>query len=160
MDKITILSDTHGNVSDLVKLTRIMEESDYVFFAGDGLKDFYALPYEITKKLKAVSGNCDFLSSKKELLLTVSDKRIFICHGDAYGVKSGLTKLSLRAKELNCDVVVYGHTHTPSVITYDGVTYVNPGTLSKHSLTKTFAYMVIGNGKVVATINNSFFKNY
>ena len=42
MKTILVLSDTHGNLSDMEKLKGIMAESDYVFHLGDYQSDILA----------------------------------------------------------------------------------------------------------------------
>ncbi len=156
MKKIIILSDTHGNLNDLKKLTSLLEEADLILFAGDGVNDFSVFPLEIYKKIKMVSGNCDFSSVDRELIFEVEKKRIMLCHGDRYRVKSGLMPLFLHAKEVGCDVVVYGHTHDARIDENEGILFINPGTLYRYSM-KSFCYLVISGDKAVATINDGFF---
>lgn len=134
-----------------------MKESDLVLFAGDGIKDFDLLPEEILKKVKAVKGNCDFGAGKKELVLNVEESKILLCHGDLYDVKSTRLPLLMKAKELECNVVVYGHTHERHIEVVDGITFINPGELIFYACRKTFAYLVINGKKVTATINETFF---
>lgn len=157
MTKIVVLSDTHGNLKALNKLIDIMQEADLILFAGDGIKDLNVLPEEIRKKVKAVKGNCDFGFGDKELLLNVEESKILLCHGDLYNVKSTRLPLLMRAKELDCNVVVYGHTHERRIEIVDGITFINPGELIFYACEKTFAYLVINGKKVTATINENFF---
>lgn len=156
MKKIIILSDTHGNLNDLKKLTPLLDEADLILFAGDGVKDFSVFPLEIYKKIKMVSGNCDFSTIDRELIFEVEKKRIMLCHGDRYMVKSGLMPLFLHSKEKDCNVVVYGHTHDARIDEHEGIMFINPGTLSRYSM-KSFCYLVISGDKAVATINDGFF---
>ena len=39
MIKITVLSDTHGNLADIDKMAQIILESDFVFHLGDHYDD-------------------------------------------------------------------------------------------------------------------------
>ncbi len=156
MTKIIILSDTHGNLQDLRKTTPLLQEADLILFAGDGYNDFNLFPSEIYKKTKLVAGNCDFFGDK-EIIFKVEGKNILLCHGDRYRVKQGLLQLSLHAKENNCDVVIYGHTHEARIDESDGILFINPGTLQRYSPKKSFCYLVISENKAVATINDGFF---
>lgn len=149
MEKIVILSDTHGNIRDLEKLSSVLQEADQVLFAGDGANDFNIFAPEIYKKIRIVSGNCDFSSHPKELVFNIENKRVLLCHGDRYGVKSGLIRLYLRAKELKCNVVVYGHTHEKSIQEKDGIAFINPGTLSKFSCFSDFFLKTIDKFAVI-----------
>ncbi len=159
MIKAVILSDTHGNVSDLLKLKQILSEADMVLFAGDGDNDFASLPKDIYAKTKIVSGNCDYARFPKEIIFEAEDHKILLCHGDRFHVKGGLTSLYYYAKEKSCDIVIYGHTHENKILKFDDVLFINPGNLQKYSTKKTFCYLVINGKKVVATINDSFFNN-
>lgn len=159
MIKAIVLSDTHGNVSDLQKLSGLLSEADMILFAGDGANDFSVLPPSMLKKAKIVSGNCDYPVYPRELIFQAENHKILLCHGDRYCVKSGLNTLFYYAKENCCDIVIYGHTHESKVLKFDDILFINPGNLSKYSTDKTFCYLVLNGDKAVATINDSFFKN-
>ena len=55
---------------------------------------------------------------------------IFITHGHYYYVSMGESDLLKEAKGRDADVVMYGHTHKPSLHEEDGVTILNPGSIS------------------------------
>ena len=76
---------------------------------------------------------------------------VFCCHGHRYGVKSGLARLAARAKELGCEVALYGHTHRAAVEEVDGVLCVNPGSAGAYS-DASYCYLVLHAGKATATI--------
>ena len=48
-----------------------------------------------------------------------------------------------RAKELNCDIVCFGHTHVSFLDRVDGVTLVNPGSLSHSRDGKPCSYAIL-----------------
>lgn len=161
MKKILVLSDTHGNLKALDRLVDIMRESDLILFAGDGANDFNLLSDDVRQKIHAVKGNCDFGSTlEKELVIDVEDSRIFLTHGDVFAVKSTMEHLLKRAKDNNCNVVVYGHTHDKRIQEIDGITFINPGELITYAYHKTFGYLVINGRSVTATINEKFFQEY
>ena len=67
--------------------------------------------------------------------------------------KSGLETLAARAKELACDVALYGHTHTPLISEVGGVTLVNPGSLRFDvGAGGSYAYLVVNGKKVTAVL--------
>ena len=156
MKTIVVLSDTHGNKSDISKISNIIMESDYVFHLGDCYVDFVDYAYALKGKVFRVHGNCDYATSESdtEILTEIEGVKIFATHGHNYGVKQTREKIIKRAKELGATVVLYGHTHIAEIYEKDGVTLVNPGCMTKYSTTKSFAYVVINNGKIVATIND------
>ncbi len=64
-------------------------------------------------RVMAVKGNCDFDNVEDELIFMIEDKVIFLCHGDKYNVKYGLDEIEAKAKSIDADIVIFGHTHTP-----------------------------------------------
>lgn len=150
MKTIVALSDLHYN-SIPEQLKAIIAESDYFFFLGDGINKLDDTLFH--KDLHAVCGNCDAGGFPREEIVEVEGARILLTHGDLYSVKSGLLKLKLRAKETNCNVVFFGHTHQAEQITEDNITFINPGALSSPlSGTRSYAYAVVNGNKIVAKI--------
>ena len=154
MKTLIAISDTHGRVEAVSEIKRLVDENDYVVHLGDGFADFKELYFKYPKKAFAVRGNCDFfLSLTDEEILEIEDSKVLCCHGHRYGVKSGEEQLFSRAKELGCNVVLYGHTHRAKIIEKDGITLVNPG-MMKFPLNAggTYAYLVFNRGKVTAVL--------
>ncbi|MGN1235345.1 MAG: YfcE family phosphodiesterase [Christensenellaceae bacterium] len=152
MTSIVIVSDSHGNVSGLERLMPIFAENDYVIHLGDGAADMKNFAAKYPEKLRRVSGNCDFYAVEDEGVLEAEGHRIFYCHGHKYGVKSSKERLVHRAKELGCDVALYGHTHDECIETIDGVLTINPGCMTRYAAYPTYCYLCIHGEKVVATI--------
>ena len=121
MKSYIVFSDIHGDSDSYYKLNKYISLNDGAFFAGDGLsmfkdsgiKDFYA-----------VKGNCD-LYGEREKIVCIDGFKIFLTHGDAYGVKSGYLRILMRAKELECNAVIFGHTHLPFIEEQDGVLLIS-----------------------------------
>lgn len=150
MKKIVILSDTHGNRRAIDGLDVILKECDYIFHLGDTSSDGAYIRANYPEKTFIVNGNCDPLKlGEDEIVKEVDGVKIFATHGHLYGVKSSLTRLAARANELDCDIALYGHTHSPREDILYGVTLINPGTLKKYS-ENTYCYLAIANGKAVA----------
>ena len=156
MIKITIISDTHGNLADIDKMAQIILESDYVFHLGDHFDDMKNYAHVLKNKLYRVHGNCDW-GNQKEVVVTAGKVKIFATHGDLYGVKRDTKRLVEKAKEEGCQVALYGHTHVAEIKKEDGILLINPGTLQKYSANKTFAYVVINEDKITPIINDRFF---
>ncbi len=148
MKKLLIVSDTHGNKKELEKLLPLIAENDYFIHLGDGAWDVRALSKEYPDKIYSCVGNCDlFIPYADEGTIDVEGVRIFYTHGHKYGVKDSLDALAYKAREKDCDIALYGHTHIPLISEIGGVTLINPGTL-KHPLNAggSYGYLVI-NGK-------------
>ncbi len=143
---ILVISDLHENLSSAFTLLEEYHSScDAVLFAGDGISNLETVCSAFDSiKLHAVSGNCDFFTGyPKERLISCGDKKIFLTHGDSYGVKASLNRLHARAKETSADICVFGHTHIPYYKKEDNILFLNPGSLSENREYKNPTYSII-----------------
>lgn len=154
MKKIVVLSDTHGNTKRMEKLYPLFEENDYIVHLGDGFSEARILLSKYPEKTYLCAGNCDFtVMLPDEGVLEIEQVRIFYCHGHKYGVKSSLSKLAQQAKLLDCNVALYGHTHEAKISELNGVTLINPGTLSfPLGQGGTYCYLVVHKDKATPVI--------
>ena len=130
MKKLIVIADSHGNLKGIESLRSLVAENDYIVHLGDGAGDMRALMREFPEKVYLCAGNCDFFSPyPTEGVLDVEGVRIFYCHGHKYDVKSHLYALATKAKEKDCAIALYGHTHTALISEVNGVTLINPGSL-------------------------------
>ena len=135
METILILSDIHGGVHRAMEAVKTHRQCKTVLFLGDGARHIDALrTANPDAAFVAVRGNCDtFLDGvdETELTLEICSHRIFMCHGHTRFVKSGMGGLRNAAKEKNCDIALFGHTH----IVHDeydaenGIYLFNPGSI-------------------------------
>ncbi len=118
---IGVISDTHGLIRP--EALDALQGVDLIIHAGDIGKPEVIDALKEIAPLVAIKGNIDTGMWAKRLPDTTSVKRddtkLFIIHN---------------VKELDCDplargyqVVISGHSHKPSVLTRDGVLFVNPG---------------------------------
>ena len=148
--KILVLSDSHGNVSNMIQAVK-KEMPRMVLHLGDCWRDgerlhdyFPDLPFE------QVPGNCDFRSSQaQEKLLFLEDTRMLICHGHTYGVKQSLMAAGLAAEEKNLDLFLFGHTHEPMVDKRGKTLFLNPGSIGS-SYQPSYGVVTLENGEVKA----------
>jgi len=106
------------------------ERPELVIHLGDGLSDAQLLATEIyPTPVLGVQGNCDFPRDAAPITHTfhAESVRFFMTHGHAYGVKNGLLRLSLAARECEAQVVLFGHTHVPFCHQENGIWFLNPG---------------------------------
>ena len=152
MNKIVVVSDSHGNRRALDSLDPIFAESDCIIHLGDTSSDGGYIRSKYPEKTVVINGNCDVFSvGESEKVINIEGVNIFACHGHMYSVKSTLTRLAARAKELDCKLALYGHTHSAKESEIDGVTLLNPGTLSRYS-DKSYLYLVINGDKFTQKI--------
>ncbi len=128
--KILVLSDSHGFSREIQEILSKERNADIIIHLGDGSHDLYdTVEYTAGKPVYQVKGNCDaYAYDFPQRIITYADKiRIFACHGHMYNVKSDLTPLFYAAKQEDCRIALYGHTHIPFSEEYDGVYIFNPG---------------------------------
>jgi putative phosphoesterase len=130
--KFLIISDTHRNLAHAGEIVAAAEDVDCIVHLGDMSDDAHALSRLIKREIISVNGNCDFdFSDKNYKILETECGRILLLHGHREHVKSGLLALYYRAVELGCTAAFFGHTHVAGVHAQNGVTFVNPGSLTQ-----------------------------
>ena len=131
--KILVVSDTHRK-DDNLKLV-LSEECplDMLIHLGDAEGSEHFSPDWVNPecRMEMVLGNNDFFSRlDREREIDIAGHKAFITHGHYYGVSMGPEGLVDEAKSRGCDIAMYGHTHRPFLDVIDGVTVLNPGSLS------------------------------
>lgn len=128
---VAVISDTHNNSSAIREVKKYISNADILLFLGDGEEDLKSISEGFTGIVYAVSGNCDFAcKNPKEMVVEVLDKRILICHGHRYNVKSEYNSIYYRGMELEVDIVLFGHTHLPIIEEAGDLLLMNPGSVS------------------------------
>ena len=148
--KILVLSDSHGNVSNMAAAVE-QSAPRMIFHLGDCWRDagkLHDLFPDIP--LEQVPGNCDYRPSEPaEKLLFVEDKRILLCHGHTYGVKQSLLTAGYAAEEQNLDLFLFGHTHRPLVDMRGKTLFLNPGSIGDH-FRPFYGVVTLENGRLDA----------
>ncbi|MBE6810670.1 MAG: metallophosphoesterase [Ruminococcaceae bacterium] len=131
--RIVVISDSHGHGSIVDRIIRRESSADIIIFLGDVTSDIEDFTYEYTdKKFYIVSGNCDiFPSFPYTTVADVNGTKIFITHGHTLGVKSSTATLSAAARQSDCKIALYGHTHVSNIKYEDGLYIVNPGSCAR-----------------------------
>lgn len=128
--KYLVLSDSHGNVDNMVRAVE-REKPDGIIHLGDCWRDAEEL-HELFPRLplEQVPGNCDFGRFEAlERVLILDDHRVLIAHGHTMGVKAGLLRAQYHALEQNADLLLFGHTHVPLVDASTRPMLLNPGSI-------------------------------
>jgi len=131
--RILVISDSHKRTGVIDKILSAQKEAKHVFFLGDCIDDIEDFEFLYPDKIfHAVAGNCDYFSTKPSIgVETVNGARILYTHGHTLGVKGGISRLLKTAKENNCNIALFGHTHVSCTVYEDGVHIVNPGSCSQ-----------------------------
>lgn len=131
--KILIVSDTHRYNSNLYTVMRSVGKIDMMIHCGDieGCEEEIIGEADNRYPVRMVSGNNDFFSALPlELEFAIGRYNVWVTHGHRYRVSMGNEMLLDEAKDRKADIVFFGHTHTPLIKRIDGVTLVNPGSLT------------------------------
>ena len=114
--KILIVSDTHGRLENLERVIEMTKPIDALIHLGDveGQEDYIRRLVPCAAYM--VSGNNDFFSMLPREL--------------EFDVSLNTEELRRQARSRGKDIVMFGHTHKPYLDTEDGITILNPGSLS------------------------------
>ena len=105
----------------------------------------------IKSEILCVRGNCDTEVDQMVLdfpiladyaLLEANGSTVFITHGHKHNL-AALPPIKAG------DVLLHGHTHIPACTTEDGITYLNPGSVSIPKEGSKHSYMVLEGGTFV-----------
>lgn len=158
---ILVISDTHGDYDVLCDIIEEFGHiSDALVFCGDGvcdicsyIQDAYvdeSLQEHLPPVVAIAKGNGDseknqiikpktfetpasrkILTAPNTILFTAAGRNIFAAHGHKYYVDYSLDSLAVTAKNLDADLIFYGHTHRPYWEETSGTLYLNPGSCSR-----------------------------
>lgn len=121
--KIVVVSDNHGYIDWIEKVRNDNLDADYFIHLGDN-----CTANEFLDGYICVRGNNDYNNLDLNKILKLKDHTIFITHGHRL-IYGGKKMLSNTAKNNNCDIVLYGHTHIFDSDLYDDVYLFNPGSI-------------------------------
>lgn len=132
--RILVVSDTHNNEAGILQAVELFKPLDLLVHCGDGEADSRMLEFVEDIPVARVAGNCDIGSTApRELLQIWKGVRVLICHGDRYGVKTGLAGIEARGLEAGVDIILFGHTHLALIEKRAGILLINPGTLFRQA---------------------------
>ncbi len=146
MVQVLVMSDSHGNEQAIRKALAKEPQVTAVIHLGDGAAEARRVAGEDSRPWHIVRGNCDVgEAAPVNAVVSVGGAKLYLTHGYAERVKSGLLTLTYTAREKDVTAALYGHTHIPDVTFHDGVMLLNPGSISG---TETYAVLEIQNGDV------------
>ena len=129
--KILVVSDTHGDQKNFLKVINKEKDLDMVFHCGDVCGGEYTIIASAGCPVEMIAGNNDFFSPlEEELEFDVEGKKVLLTHGHHYYVSTDPELIKREARSRNVDLVCYGHTHYPSLCEEDGLVVLNPGSLT------------------------------
>ncbi|NLD60795.1 MAG: YfcE family phosphodiesterase [Clostridiales bacterium] len=150
MADILVMADSHRHDAHIRRAAELFLEGGFAMAVhlGDLAADARRFRELTGFSPISVAGNCDMLSPAappKELTTALFGANFLICHGDRYGVKSSLARLSYRAEELSCGAALFGHTHRAFAGYVGRALLINPGALQDGR----YAVLNVEDGRVV-----------
>ena len=144
MTRLGVMADSHRCKRNIRQALKAMQNCDYIIHLGDHDTDMEGMGVP-ENRLYTVPGNCDPLSFAPGLRICEWDGvRLIMTHGDAYGVKYGLIRLALKAREAGARLALYGHSHLQRADDDGEVLCLNPGALKSGC----FAVVTLDGGHV------------
>lgn len=132
--KLIVLSDTHLKTGEIPQqLQALLDECDLIVHAGDFSTVEAYNAFNASGKLKAVFGNDDISELKRllpeRLKFEVEGVKIGVIHEGGLSV-TDTTAQGYLAKEMEVDILIFGHLHRPLIEKKD-VVLVCPGSPTK-----------------------------
>lgn len=154
--KIIVTSDTHFRTQKLIERLEIIEDIDMIIHLGDIMSDSKKIGDALGVKILSVKGNCDFGLEEEpfEKIVEIENVKILFTHGHRYKVKQSLDRYFYRAKEVEANIALFGHTHVPVNRWIEDVLMLNPGSASlpKENEKPSFGVLNIVDNKVESSI--------
>lgn len=143
--KVLVFSDTHRRYENFINQTKKLKDIDLFIHLGDMVEDAEIIKSELNKPFIIIRGNNEFNRDDIPLneVIELEDVRIFLTHGHKEGVEYGLKNLVDKAKENNCTMAMYGHTHVYKDETINGVRILNPGSVGYDRAGEYESYVVM-----------------
>ena len=128
MITVGIISDNHGDWTS--QITESLAGVDAIIHSGDIGPYKYVLKMEGIAPTTAVLGNTDGdMPLDETAVVTLGEKKFLVKHI----VNPHRLQVSLceRLKQIQPDVVIFGHTHEPFCETLGGILFLNPGSVTQ-----------------------------
>jgi len=129
--KILIVSDTHRQNGNYLKVLRRVAPVDMVVHCGDVEGSEYLICEGAGCPVEMVAGNNDFFTDlPREKEFQIGKYQVWLTHGHNYYVSMGNETLKKEAIARGVDIVMYGHTHKPVIDLGEEIIALNPGSLT------------------------------
>lgn len=149
MQRILIVSDTHRRLANLQEVLRRTGTPDRLIHLGDSEGQHLQIRHMAGCPADFVRGNCDSSEElPREAMIQIGRYRAFITHGHRYQVSFGPETLMEAGRARGADIVMFGHTHVPMLLQSQGITVLNPGSLTQprqNGFAYTYILMEIDN---------------
>lgn len=154
MRRWIIVSDNHTESGILFEVVNHYDKVDVALHLGDSEFQYDDTELSLYHRVK---GNCDFYPEfPNENVISEEGLRAFFTHGHLYRVNTTRQLLAEKAKEENCQLAFYGHTHIARYEEIEGVHVINPGSISqsRSMMEETYAELLVENQHVTLNFRN------
>jgi phosphoesterase, MJ0936 family len=130
---IFVISDTHGHLEkayDMYNKISQTDKIDAIIHCGDYQRDGGLVESTLGIPVTSVQGNCDGTRQRDFKVVETPAGKILVTHGHIENVDYNYNNLLYLAQENDCICVCFGHTHFPVIEKEQGITLVNPGSLT------------------------------
>ena len=126
--EVIVVSDSHGLSDSLRNLEKQYPNAGLYLHCGDLEDDCRLFP-----KWIFVKGNNDYFVSQQDMpierAIPCQGHKIYMCHSHTFPYVHREKAMIHRAKQLGCDIVLYGHSHISDMKKVDDVLVLNPGSI-------------------------------
>lgn len=145
--EIAVISDTHlKNTQKVDNLFSAFENIDLLIHAGDFNEGLILKYLQSHFKFAGVWGNNDDDEIKsllqEKLVLQIGTYRIGICHGHGKG-ETTIERAYHYFQNDKVDIVIFGHSHQPTISTKHKVLMLNPGSFTSKRRERWFSYILL-----------------
>ena len=157
--RLAVFSDSHGAVTTLhwaMEQAARMGKIDAFIFLGDGASDFEqcrSLMDRLNPRalLFRVKGNNDYFppDMPEEIVYSFGGVRTFMTHGHRYQAKMTDDCLLQAARQRDCRLCLYGHTHSARLEEKEGILLFNPGSVGAACRGETLGLVDIDNDGIL-----------
>ncbi len=135
-DLVLIVSDMFvpdrcSDINEQFKSLLIPNKIQYVLSLGNnGSRESYDWLRSLSSNYHAVKGEYDETNLPETKVVQIGEFKIGMIHGHQVIPWGDAEALANVQRQLNCDILLSGHTHSNSVSIYDGKYFINPGSIS------------------------------
>lgn len=141
-----VLSDSHGRNEVFKQLREMYPTASAYIHCGDSETH----PNDLDGFV-SIQGNNDLhYDYAKQMILDLNGVRVLLIHGHQYPMMQVVERLIYKAKEEECKLVLYGHTHIFKVTRFEDIVLVNPGSIhyNRDGSEPSYALVTIEDGKI------------
>lgn len=127
--RVIVVSDTHFRNDKFIESVKTIDNIDQIIHLGDMVQDAKEIRDTLKIPMTMIRGNNDYSDNNTpwRQVVRLLNHKALLTHGHLERVNFGVLNLIYSAKESECEMVMYGHTHIYHYEEIDGIKILNPG---------------------------------